>query len=317
MHTSATRLPWALDALNHLELAVRKLGLRAIDLDPERLIAKARKQSAHTHYFDDYDFETPLRVLLDAYEREADLSLLGRVAVRTSTLLSLTSQLEIQSEYELHPEILDVPIERPVFILGFPRTGTTLLHNLLAQGLGARSPKLWELERPAPAIGPDTPAADPRRGKSANALTQTYRLVPHLKAVHAFDAEMPEECVVLFRKIFSCGSYAIDAHVPSHLDWFLKTDRLPIYRQLKKMLQLLMWKYPGHYPVLKSPLHLYSIDALLEVFPDARIIQTHRDPHTVAGSGCSLAEVLRTLYSMRPDPHMIGSDWVGGWGAAM
>lgn len=317
MYTSTVRLPWALDAANQIEALVRKLGIRTIDLEPARLIAKARKQSGLSNYFDDYDFETPLGLLLDAYEREADLSLLGRVAVRMSTLLSLTTQLQIQHEFELHPEILEVPVERPIFILGLPRTGTTLLHNLLAQGLSARSPKLWELERPAPAIGPDTPSDDPRCATSARALAQTYRLVPHLRAVHSFDAEMPEECVLLFRKIFSCGSYSIDAHVPSYMNWFLKSDRLPVYRQLKKMLQLLMWKFPGHYPVLKSPLHLYSIDALLEVFPDARIIQTHRDPSTVAGSGCSLYEVLRTLYTRNPDPHLIGRDWVGGWGVAM
>ncbi len=316
MHTAATRLPRPLEVANHLEALVRRIGIKSVDLSIDRLISKARKQTGLSRFLD-YDFETPLGILLDSYEREADLSLLGRIAVRTSTLLSLSTQLEIQREFERHPEILERSIEKPIFILGFPRTGTTLLHNLLAQGPGARSPKLWELERPAPAIGPNTPADDPRRGSSAAALTQTYKLVPHLKAVHSFDADMPEECVVLFRKIFSCGSYSIDAHVPSYFDWFLKSDRRPAYHQLKKMLQLLMWQYPGHHPVLKSPLHLYSVDALLEVFPDARIIQTHRAPGTVAGSGCSLYEVLRSVYTMRPDPDTIGGDWLYGWGAAM
>jgi hypothetical protein len=302
--------------LNRLAAGVRRMGLETIDLGPKTVMERARKEAGLSRFLD-YDFEAPLARLLDSYENDAELSLLGRVAVRTSSLLSLTTQLQIQRELELHPEILETPIEKPIFILGLPRTGTTLLHNLLAQGRNARSPMLWELERPAPAIGPDTPESDPRIGLTDAALSQTYKIVPHLQAVHAFDARMPEECVVLLRKIFCCGSFAIDAHLPSYLEWFFGTDLVATYREFRKMLQLLMWRFPGHHLVLKSPLHLFAVDAILEVFPDARIIQTHRDPRTVAASGCSLSEVLRMLYTVKPDPRVIGQDWLQTWGTAM
>ena len=316
MPTSAKPLPWYLNLANHVGAGAQWAGLPTIDLRPETLLERARKETGLSRFFE-YDFEAPLAILLDSYEREAKLSLLGRVAVRTSTLLSLTSQLQIQREFDLHPEILATPIEKPIFILGFPRTGTTLLHNLLAQGRKARSPMLWELERPAPAIGPDTPADDSRIGLTDTALSQTYEILPHLRAVHAFDARMPEECVVLLRKTFSCASFGIDAHLPSYVEWFFGADLVPIYRELRKLFQLLMWRFPGHHLVLKSPLHLFAVEAILEVFPDARIIQTHRDPRTVAASGCSLSEVLRMLYTRKPDPHVIGQDWLQTWGTAM
>jgi hypothetical protein len=315
-HTSSAPLPWYVNLANRIELLIRKLGINAIDLRMESLLDRARKQTG-LEDFGDHDFRPAMKVLLDSYETEGGLSLLGRVGVRTSSLLSLTGRLEIQRQLALHPEILETPIRRPIFILGFPRTGTTVLHNLLGQGRGTRAPRLWELERPFPPIGPDTPQDDPRAKQTERALEQTYKLLPHLRAVHAFDAYMPEECVVLLRKTFTCASFTVDGHLPSYFEWFLRADLLPIYREFKKMLQLLMWKFPDRHLVLKSPLHLFALDALFEVFPDARIIQTHRDPRTVAGSGCSLYEVLRSIYTVRPHPEIVGRDWLGCWGAAM
>jgi hypothetical protein len=310
--SSSTSLPWYFNVANRLELIARKLGINAVNLNMESLIAEARKQTGLTQ-FSDYDFRTPLACLLNAYENEADLSLLGRFIVRTSALQSLTAQLKIQEEFRKHPEILDTPIKKPIFILGFPRTGTTLLHNLLGQGSQARALKLWQLEQPTPPIGPDTSEDDPRIKQTESGLEKTYKIVPHLRAVHSFDAHMPEECVVLLRKIFTCPTYSIEAHVPSYHAWIQQADFVPVYQEYKKMLQLLMWKFPGKHVVLKSPLHLYFIDALLEVFPDACIIQTHRDIKTLAGSGCSLHGILRSLYNVSADPMTVGRDWLDTW----
>jgi len=314
--TASASLPRLVSLANRAERVARRFGINTIPLRLDSLIEQAQRQTGCSNFFD-YDFLTPAKVLLDTYEREADLSLLGRVSVRTSTLLSLTTQLEIQREFELHPEILETPIEKPIFILGFPRTGTTLLHNVLGEDVRARSPKLWQLQRPAPAVGPESSDQDERARLAKDALTQTYRIVPQLQTVHAFDAVMPEECVILLRKIFTCASYCIDTHVPSYFEWFLRQDLLPTYRELKKMFQLLMWKFPGKYPVLKSPLHLFAVDVLLDVFPDARIIQTHRHPLTVAASGCSLYEALRTIHMPKPNLRDIGDDWLRMWGQAM
>lgn len=313
---SGYSLPWFLRAANRAELGLRRMGLRAVDLGEESLLAEARRRTG-LERFSDYDFLTPMRRLLAAYENEADLSLFGRFIVRTSSLGSLVAQLRYQEEIARHPEILDVPIEKPLFILGFPRTGTTLLQNLLACGAKARALDLWELDDPVPAIGPETSADDPRILAAEKRLEGTYRVVPALRSVHCFDARSPDECVLLFRKVFTCPTYGIEAHVPSYMDWIRSADMVPAYREYKKLLQLLAWKWPGRYLVLKSPLHLFFIDALLEVFPDARIVQTHRDPSTVAASGCSLYEVLRTLYNVKADPAQIGRDWLDSWGSAM
>lgn len=291
--------------------------MEPVDLRPGTLLDAARRQTGLSRFLDSYDFETPLRVMIDSYEQEAELSLLGRAAVRNVLLQFLTAQLEIQREFEEHPEILDTEMAAPIFILGFPRTGTTLLHNLMGAATHARALKLWELERPAPAITPQTPEVNPRFKATARQWEMSHRILPHLRAIHPFDAQMPEECIILLRKLFTCISFSFAGSTPSYTEWFMKQDLVPAYRELKKMYQLLLWKFPGFYPVLKSPAHAFAVDAIVEVFPDARIVQTHREIEAVAASACSLVEVFHTLHLAEPDPQAIGRDWLRVWSEAI
>ncbi|WP_395816419.1 sulfotransferase family protein [Archangium minus] len=311
---TAIQLPLAIRLLNQLGGGV---GRRVFKLNADELMAEARQQTG-LHDFGDESFIEPLRRLTRAYVEEADLSFVGRLAIQREMLRHLIQRLHIAEDLRRHPEIREVPIQRPLFILGFMRTGTTLLYNLLARMPGARAPKLWELLWPSPPPDPATEGSDPRIERTRRYTEQAQKAMPALKTIHPLVATAPEECVFVLAQSFSDFSAEGRAHVPGYMNWLMGKDRMvPAYRHYRDVLQLLTWKARAQHLVLKSPMHLYCLDALLTVFPDARIIQTHRDPRAVVASGCSLYEAARVVAIRDPDPVALGQQWLDTWGEAM
>lgn len=304
--TTESRLPLIVQLVNQFGEILNRLHLHPVDLSREHLMAAARKQTGLSDWGED-DFLTPLTVLLDAYEKEANLSLLGRVIMQKTMERLLANRLLIQRDFTNHPEILQKPVDKPLFIIGLPRTGTTLLFNLLAQHPGARTPLFWELFLPSPPPEEATRQTDPRIAVADESNRYMNRIFPLMRSMHETTPTSPEECLFIFQYAFSTIFFALTYNVPTYSHWLMQQDMVPAYRYYRSVLQLLQWRTPGAHWTLKSPHHLFFMDALLSVFPDACIIFTHRDVAKTIGSTCSLIAMLRRVTSRNADPIAIGS----------
>ena len=300
--------PLVLRALNAAGGALRALGLPLVRLDEAGLVAEATRRTGLDD-FGDAQFHDPLGRLLAAFESEAALTLLGRWMVRQDLVRLLENRLRMTDEHRRHPEIADGRVTAPLFIVGLPRTGTTILHELLALDPGSRVPMSWEVMRPWPPPEAATFETDPRIAEVEAHLGGIDRLLPDFKKIHPMGARLPQECVALTAHDFATLIFHTTHRVPSYQAWLESTDLRWVYASHRRQLQYLQWKAPAHRWVLKSPGHLWALDALLAVYPDARIVQTHRDPLKVIASLTSLVTVLRSLASDAIDPLEIAQDW--------
>jgi len=247
------------------------------------------------------DFLEGLRLLLQACANEAQLSERGQQWLQRDLRHWLTGRLHIQDALNQQPEILETPIERPLFIVGLPRTGSTFLHRLLGQDEYGRAPVTWELSRPAPPPRPETHATDPRIALVADEIARTIlRLLPDIASKHEFDVQAPDECTSLFEKAFSAHVTGVFYHVPSYQAWIRQRDLTTAYQYYKRQVQLLCYHFPGRTWISKNPDHLLGLDAMLKVFPDASIIYLHRDLTEVFGSICSIQHSLLSMWRETP-----------------
>ncbi|MCZ6463578.1 MAG: sulfotransferase [Proteobacteria bacterium] len=302
--------PWPLAAANRVGRALGRVGLQT-SFRESSLVAAARR-STGLHFFDDDLFREPLRRLADALEREADLHPLGRLIARQGLLRVYRSRLLRAALVDLHPEIEATPVEAPVFIVGLQRTGTTVLHRLLSLEPALRPLISWEALSPAP--DPAAPvetragARDSRMRLAELAEKSLRYIAPDFFAIHPVEAHSPEEDVLLLDLCGFGTTAEASQHVPSFSRWLESMDHRPAYRDFRSWIQLLLWQRPGRW-LGKTPHHLEHLDALLDVFPDARIIQTHRDPLRVVPSFCSMICHARGVFSDRVDPHEVGRHW--------
>jgi hypothetical protein len=258
----------------------------------------------------DQRFKEALRVLLDSVGREGKLTFFGRFTLRQFLIDNLCRRLRIIETVKRFPEIGQQEIQRPIFITGWYRTGSTYLHNLLASHPHLRAPLLWELRHPCPAV-------DPRKvdyQKIVRKVRLTNRihryLSPGFGVAHAMPAENPEECLHLFENAI-CGTTGFFiTEAKTYAWWLLDQDVQYGYEFYKMQLQLLNWQRPGHQWVLKWPYHLWHLDTLLKTFPDATIIQLHRDPGAAIGSVCSLAAIARSSFCASIDEAALGKFWL-------
>jgi len=259
--------------------------------------------------FGDPAFREGLGLLVSSYEQEARLSALGRGAIRGRLTQFLVNRLKLQDWIGRHPEILDEPIERPIFILGLPRTGSTLLHDLLALDLRSRAPLHWEAEEPCPPPQLFHSATDPRIQTAHAKLQALDAMAPEMKVIHPMAAGAPTECMTLLIHEFKSLEFECQAWVPTYGEWFTHCDKASAYRTHRKLLQLLQWRSPNETWVLKAPTHLFGLDALFTEYPDAQVIFTHRDPLKVVASQASLIAVASGLLSDEVDPRRSASWW--------
>ncbi len=235
------------------------------------------------------DYTDGLAVILESYAREADLTPLGQKVARVGLRGALAARLLANAGWAGHPEHADVVIDRPIFVTGLPRSGTTALHRLLTADPGHQGLELWLAEMPQPRPRRDSWSANPVFQHIQAAYQQHHVEHPEFMGVHYIAADTVEECWQLLRQTLRSVSYECLAYLPTYSAWLKDQDWAGPFRRHRRNLQLIGLHDARRRWVLKNPSHLFSLDAILKVYPDALIIQTHREPRAVIGSMCSLA----------------------------
>lgn len=314
MSSAAThsRPPWWLTAMNQ----VGRLGIRRPRLDPERIRAWAEARTG-LHDYGPGDLEPALGLICEALEHEAQLTTFGRLAMLTTLRDVLTSRLTLTDHRARHPEVAAQEIKRPIFIVGMPRTGTTILFELLAQDPAHRAPLTWEIARPMPPPTPESFANDPRIAEVQRNIDILERIAPKLASMHKVGSAIPQECLPILQVSLLSDLFHELAHVPSYRAWLAKQDPRPAYLWHRHYLQHLQSRCPTERWLLKTPLHLLALDALLETYPDAALVHTHRDPMTAVASFSSLLATLRGVYGSRVMKAEIGPKELEFWSRAL
>lgn len=267
-------------------------------LDANTLSARAQKRTG-LRDFGDPPVEPALSILTQSLEQEAGLHALGRFLMRGHLLGILETRLRLAAIWRDQPHIFSPPIEKPIFITGMPRSGSTFLHELLSQDPENRSPRVWEIMFPVPAPEPGV-VRDPRMRRANMNLWWFRRLAPGADEVYPVRAMTPHECLAIHSFTLMSEEFITTCRVPAY-EQFLRESGLRVaYAWQKRFLQHLQSRSPLKRWVLKSPDHLYALEELFSVFPDATIIQTHRNPIDVLKSSLQLTEVVQGLFA-RPD----------------
>ena len=253
----------------------------------EDLHASATKITGLTDFGTD-DYREGLAVLLDSYARDAALTPHGRKVMRAFLRGALTARLLSEAAWQQHPRYADVPVERPIFVTGLPRTGTTALHRLLTADPAHQGLEVWLTEVPQPRPPRDTWDGNPIYAAIQEAYRKHHVEHPEFMGVHYMSADQVEECWQLLRQSMTSISYECLAYLPTYSAWLADHDWTPAYRRHRRNLQLIGLPDAGRRWVLKNPSHLFALDALLAVYPDALVIQTHRAARTAIASVCSL-----------------------------
>ena len=276
-------------------------------LDPAALLDKAQLQTGLSD-FGGKTFHEPFEILLQSLRDEAKLNARGVFMMHRTMLRLLSNRLRTEQAFAEKPALAETPIPRPLYVIGFPRTGTTLLHNLLACDPAARWMRLWEGLYPAPA--PQSLEDDPRITEVEEWAAGFEKVAPRLAAAHKLAPRGPEECLWLIEHTFNDLIFELRAHVPTYSRWLAEHEAdIDIHHYYRRLLQLLGAHCRGNHWVFKAPRHLPGLAGLLAVFPEARIVQTHRDPAAVLPSLCSLCEILRGTASDAVDKPTIGAHW--------
>jgi hypothetical protein len=292
--------------------SMRRVGFEPISLEERSLLEAAHRETGLDD-FDGEEFREPLRRILGGLETEARLTFLGRMVARRDLLGLLTSRLRLAEDRKRHPAIADEVVAPPFFIIGLPRTGTTLLHNLIAQDPAGRAPRTWEVMAPSPPPEPLTYDTDPRIDGAERKLRWLDWLAPDFKAIHPVGARLAIECIAILSHSFLSSRFHTTYRIPTYQAWLKAQDLRPAYAYHRRFLQHLQWRMPTERWVLKAPAHFYALDALFAVYPDARVVQTHRDPRVVLGSVASLTLALQSAFAEELDRAEIGREVVQSW----
>lgn len=287
-------------------------GPSLVSLDAKALLNKACRQTGIEDLGGE-PFHEALGTLLKSLEADANLNFIGRVCAHGDILRMLCNRLRLQEDRRRHPQIADQVIRRPLFITGFPRTGSTLLHALLAQDVSCRAPQTWEVMHPSPPPEKLSYNYDPRISKTARELKWLDIIMPDFKRAHLIDARLPQECIAITGHAFISYVFESMYFVDSYRAWHDSQDKRPAYEYHRQFLQHLQWRAPGTHWVLKAPSHLFALKALAQVYPDSRIVMTHRDPLKVLPSCASFTEVLRGAFTDCLDRKKVGVEIARHW----
>lgn len=251
-----------------------------------------------------------LEVLLGSIREDAAVSFSGGIAAKMDSLRMAEQHLLVEQALRDEPAIAQTELPPAIFLIGWMRTGTTFAHRLLAQDPDTRTMPYWESMFPVPPRnGKDTRADDLER-----VLGQLGAISPNYEAVHPMGAHEPEECVALFTNCFRTLQYNVQYRVPGYVEWLLGQDPRIAYGQYKEQLQLVHHYRPhGQRFALKDPTHSIFIDTIVELFPDARFVFTHRDPAETVSSLCSLYAYTRALFSDDVDPQALGPELINSY----
>ena len=272
------------------------------------LLDRASSETGLSNFGED-SFREGLELLVTAIDGEARLNDLGRTAIYTQIVDLLSQRLQIEDWYSRHPEIDECEIVAPLIGLGLPRTGSTALACLLGEDPAVRSIRTWESLWPCPPPDAATLADDPRIARAQKGMDRRAQLFPRMTAMLPSTATSPTECQLFMAYDFKSQLFQPFAEIPSYIDWFMnQADLVPTYQYVKRVLKLLQWRCPPGRWRLKNPSHSLFIDALDQVFPDARFVMTHRDVAAVVPSVADLYYELRKVYSDKVDMPGIGRE---------
>ncbi|OBI78795.1 sulfotransferase family protein [Mycobacterium asiaticum] len=263
---------------------------------PERLIATACEETGSDDFGDD-GWQPGLELLIDGLLNEARLSAIGVEIAHLDLMRALKNRLDVIAWRKKHPEVTAKGIDAPIFIVGQPRTGTTILFDLLAQDPDLRAPLTWEVDAPCPVPQPATYHDDPRIAAAQAGIEMSEQIIPGFLAFHPMGALVGQECVRITASEFTSMIFSVQYRLPTYYRWLLyDADHTGAYRYHRIFLQHLQSGVPGQW-LLKSPAHLWQLDALFTEYPDALIVQTHRDPLNVISSIAALTHHLRRMGS--------------------
>lgn len=277
------------------------------------LLEEARTKANGLNDFGDSSFRAGLDALCESLNNDAGLSETGVYLIRQKLLVQLSNRLLVEDHFRRHPEIEDEIIVPPLFIVGMPRTGTTKLHRLLSCDPRFWWMSFWESQFPVPFPDEDPAYPDARRQQGAELVSMMTQAMPKLLAIHPMENEAAEEEVMLMEHSL-LSAFNAYADVPGYMQWLDQTDQTPAYDYLARMLKFLQWQkrrrgIEGQRWVLKAPHHLLRMKVLLEVFPGAQVILTHRDPVQSIPSIASFVHTLHCIYSETANAAQVGQSW--------
>jgi hypothetical protein len=258
----------------------------------EEAVLEAARQATGLSDFGDDRFRVGLGILLETYTKTAGFNEKGVRRHWRRVVSLLAARLRIQAAFARHPEIRERSIERPVYLTGLPRTGTSALFNLMGMDPTSRPLLLWEGIFPDPPEGLAPGESDPRVEALRAHYAQGRAQNPEFTKIHFTDADRPEECVLLLAHAFCDMQMGIEVLMEPYASWFLKQDLHHAYAYYRDLLKMIDWQRPGDRWLLKSPAHVWALDILIEMFPDACLIMTHRNPLEVVSSYCSMMDAL-------------------------
>lgn len=280
---------------------------------PARLQADATEATGGLTDFGDASYVPALQVLARSLAAEAQLSETGTQILRQKLVGQLANRLWVEEYFARHPEIAGETVADPVVIVGLPRTGTTKLHRMLSRDPRFYWMAFWESQFPVPLPGESLEQPGVRTAQAKEMVRMMTEAMPALAAIHPMDALAADEEVMLMEHSMR-SAFSAYAHVPGYDAWMAGENATPAYTYLRRMLQFLQWQkrqrgVTGERWVLKAPQHLLDMDVLLKIFPNARIIQTHRDPLQSIPSLASFIHTLWNIYSDAADAETVGRVW--------
>ena len=271
-------------------------------LDAGAMIARAKRRTGLTDFGDEWFLE-PLAVLVDSINAEARLTPIGQWIQKARLEGALAGRLRVEELLRQHPEIQDIDPGKVMVIAGLQRTGTTTLHRLIGADPRARVLLAWEALDPLPS----PPRVRIRRARMAERV-MAY-MAPEFFAVHPVEHDAPEEDVLLLDLCFMSQSPEAMMHVPGYASWLEGQDHTKAYAYLRTLFKVLHWQRSGEFWVLKSPHHAEHLDVILKLFPEAIVVQTHRDPQAIIPSFCSMVAHGRGMLSDSVNTRGIAAHW--------
>lgn len=279
-----------------------------MSLTSEELLAQASEQTGLDD-FGDPAFREGLDRYVDSLQTEAQLNELGAVALPPALVAALVNRLKVVDHAKRHPEVTQEDVEAPVVVIGMFRAGTTFLSHLLDQDPANRALLGWESQDSVPPPTPDQRRTGPRVDAAQGGVDMLEALNPAISAIHHEAAADPTECIAVMGQAFQSISWEAIANVPSYGAWWRAADDQPAYDYHRLVLQVLQSGGVRGRWTLKSPHHALALDSLVATYPDARLVMLHRDPVALAGSVCSLIQVMSSTFSDADHRDLIARHW--------
>ena len=302
--SSHTEERLSVNIVNSLLKMGQKLDLGIYKLDRETILKNAIKKTGYKNFGNEKYIEV-LDRLIDNIDK-VDITPLSKYFLNFIARKTAMNRLYIENYIEKHPEIEDISIKSPVFIIGFPRTGTTLLQNILSSGDGYRALYLWELATPYPLHDDKKKDKKMRIAKIDMALRMLKRAVPEMTSAHDVKVDTKEECWILLANSLYITYADIGLGLTEWNDWLIKMDQTWVFEEYKRLLQIQAYNMPNKKLVLKCPSHISHLKPILKIFPDACIVWTHRNPINSIASTSSIVSLARKFFIGHVDQKQVG-----------